>query len=343
MTSMAGLHVVVTGGTGSFGRTFVDHLLAGDPPRRITVISRDEQKQHEMAGDLPEADTPVRYRLGDVRDGPRMIELTRGADVIVHAAAMKHVPAAENNPMECVKTNVLGSHNVIAAAQANGVARVVALSTDKAAMPSTFYGASKLMLERLFLHADLTGDTRFTVVRYANVFGTRGSVVPLFLARRASGEIPITDPRTTRFSITLQQSVDLVMFAHEHGWGGEVVVPIAPSYRITDVAEAIAPGTRHRIVGLRPGEKLHEIMVSRHEAPHTVRRDPYMIICPPAGRYDAAAYAEGTGGQLLPEGYEYASDSNDDWLSADRIRASLHQPAEVPTADVPVRPEAEAR
>ena len=273
MTAMAGLHVVITGGTGSFGRAFVSHLFgSGASPRLVTVVSRDEQKQHEMAMEMSPSKLPVRYRLGDVRDAARMLELTQGADVVVHAASMKHVPAAENNPMECVKTNILGSHNVASAALMNRVPRVVALSTDKAALPSAFYGASKLMLERLFLHADLAGETRFSVVRYANVFGTRGSVVPLFLKLRESGELPITDPQATRFSITLKESVALVMYAYEHGWGGEIVVPVAPSYRITDVARAIAPEARHRIIGLRPGEKTHELLVSQWEAPQTVRR-----------------------------------------------------------------------
>jgi FlaA1/EpsC-like NDP-sugar epimerase len=325
MTAMAGLHVLVTGGTGSFGRAFVRHLLGtGVPPRLVTVVSRDEQKQHEMALEFPSSELPVRYRLGDVRDAARMLELTRGVDVVVHAAAMKHVPAAENNPMECVRTNVLGSHNVAMAAIANGVQRVVALSTDKAALPSAFYGASKLMLERLFLHADLLGDTRFSVVRYANVFGTRGSVVPLFLKLRETGELPITDPLATRFSITLAESVALVMFAYENGWGGEIVVPVAPSYRIADVARAIAPEARHRIIGLRPGEKPHELLVSQLEAPQTVRRDGHLVICPVSGRYDLESYVAGTGAQRIPDAREYSSDANDRWLGVEDIKALVH-------------------
>ena len=315
MTAMAGLHVVVTGGTGSFGRAFVSHLLGSAAlPRLVTVVSRDEQQQHEMAMEMPPSRMPVRYRLGDVRDAARMLELTQGADVIVHAASMKHVPAAESNPMECVKTNILGSHNVATAALMNRVPRVVALSTDKAAMPSAFYGASKLMLERLFLHADLSGETRFSVVRYANVFGTRGSVVPLFLKLRESGELPITDPLATRFSITLKESVALVTYAHEHAWGGEIVVPVAPSYRITVVARAIAPEARHRIIGLRPGEKTHELLVSQWEAPQTVRRDGHLIICPVAGRYDLDRYVADTGAQRIADAGEYSSEGNDRWL-----------------------------
>jgi UDP-N-acetylglucosamine 4,6-dehydratase/5-epimerase len=326
MTAMAGLHVVVTGGTGSFGRAFVRHLLGDDaPPRLVTVVSRDEQKQHEMAMELPPSKMPVRYRLGDVRDAARMLELTEGADVIVHAASIKHVPAAENNPMECVKTNVLGSYNVASAALRNRVPRVIALSTDKAALPSAFYGASKLMLERLFLHADLAGETRFSVVRYANVFGTRGSVVPLFLKLRESGELPITDPRATRFSITLKESIALVLFAFEHGWGGEIVVPIAPSYRITDVARAIAPEARHNIIGLRPGEKPHELLISELEAPQSVRRGDHLIICPVAGRYDLDSYVAGTGAQQIAGQREYSSEDNDRWLGVEEIRALVRE------------------
>ena len=324
MTAMAGLNVVITGGTGSFGRALVSHLLgSGARPGLVTVVSRDEQKQHEMAMEISPSSFPVRYKLGDVRDAARMLELTQGADVIVHAASMKHVPAAENNPMECVKTNILGSHNVIHAALTNRVPRVVALSTDKAAMPSGFYGASKLMLERLFLHADLSGDTRFCVVRYANVFGTRGSVVPLFLKLKETGELPITDPHATRFSITLKESVALVMYAFEHGWGGEIVVPVAPSYRITDVARAIAPEARHRIIGLRPGEKTHELLVSQWEAPQTLRRDGHLVICPAAGRYDLERYVAETGAQRIPDAGEYSSETNDRWLGVEDIRALL--------------------
>jgi FlaA1/EpsC-like NDP-sugar epimerase len=321
---MAGLHVVVTGGTGSFGRAFVRRLLAAaEPPRRITVVSRDEQKQHEMAMEFPSATTPVRFRLGDVRHAGRMLEVTQGADVIVHAAAMKHVPAAEDNPMECVRTNVIGSHNVAAAALANKVPRVVALSTDKAALPSAFYGASKLMLERIFLHADLEGATRFSVVRYANVFGTRGSVVPVFLKLRASGELPITDPDATRFSMTIGESVDLVLFAYEHGWGGEIIVPMVPSYRITDVARAIAPGATHRIIGLRPGEKPHELLVSPLEVPQVARRGDYLVICPSAGRYGVERYAAETGAARGVLAREYCSADNDKWLGVQDIEALL--------------------
>jgi UDP-N-acetylglucosamine 4,6-dehydratase/5-epimerase len=324
MSSLSGLHIAVTGGTGSFGRSFVEYLLAKpDRPALITVISRDEQKQHDMAIDLPPADVPIRYRLGDVRDADRMKELLQGADVVVHSAAMKHVPAAENNPMECVKTNIIGSHNVISAALANRVPRVVALSTDKAALPSTFYGASKLCLEKLFIEADRLNSTRFSVVRYANVFGSKGSVIPLFLRKRQEGVVPITHPGMTRFSITMQGAIDLVVFALDSGWGGEVIVPIAPSYRLPDVAHAVAPGAEQRVVGIRPGEKLHEVMVSSVDAPHTVRRGRFLVICPSSGRWDAERYALETSGTRMEADFEYSSGTNDHWLSIEEIRELL--------------------
>jgi FlaA1/EpsC-like NDP-sugar epimerase len=287
------------------------------------VISRDEQKQHDMAIDLPSDRLPVRYRLGDVRDAERMRELFEGVDVVVHSAAMKHVPAAENNPMECVKTNIIGSHNVISAALAHRVPRVVALSTDKAALPSTFYGASKLCLEKLFIEANRRNATRFSVVRYANVFGSKGSVVPLFMRKRQEGVLPITHPGMTRFSITMQGAIDLVVFALDSGWGGEVIVPVAPSYRLPDVAHAVAPEAEQRVVGIRPGEKLHEVMVSPVDAPNTVRRGRFLVICPSGDRYDAERYANETSGTRVEADFEYSSGTNDDWLSIEDIQELL--------------------
>jgi UDP-N-acetylglucosamine 4,6-dehydratase/5-epimerase len=330
VTAWAEKHVVVTGGTGSFGRAFVSHLLDGaEPPALVTVFSRDEQKQFEMAADLPEDAYPIRYALGDVRDEVRVNEVTRGAHIIVHAAAMKHVPAAERNPMECVKTNILGSQNVATAALQNAVSRVIALSTDKAASPSGFYGASKLCLEKLFLHADLEGSTRFSVVRFANVFGSKGSVVPAFLRCRASGVLPITHPEMTRFSFTMRGAIDLVTFALTDGWGGEVIVPVVPSYRIVDVALAVAPEAGHRIIGIRPGEKLHELMFSRTDAPRTVRRGAFFVICPAIGRYGCDRYVEATGADRVSDDFEYDSHRNDQWLSVDDLRALLASEAMV--------------
>lgn len=324
MTCFAGQHLLITGGTGSFGRAFTEHLLAlAKPPARITIFSRDEQKQHEMALDLPPSQFPIRYCLGDVRDLDRLIEVSRGVDMLVHSAAMKHVPAAEANPMECVRTNVIGSYNVVQAAHRNTIGKVVALSTDKAASPANAYGASKLLLERVFLQADETGDSRFSVVRYANVFGSKGSVVPLFLKLRSSGVLPITNPQMTRFSITMADAIDLVLFAIRDGWGGEVILPVAPSYRLVDVATAIAPEAEQRIVGERPGEKIHELLFSHFDAPRTVQREHFYVITPNAGRYTCADYVAATGAKAVVSNRDYSSDFNDKWLSLADLQALL--------------------
>lgn len=324
MTLLDGKHILITGGTGSFGRAFTSYLLGlSQAPAQITIFSRDEQKQHEMALDLPPSRFPIRYVLGDVRDLERLCDVSRGVDVLVHAAAMKHVPAAEANPMECVRTNILGSHNVVLAAQRHAIPRVVALSTDKAALPANAYGASKLLLERLFLHADETGSSRFSVVRYANVFGSKGSVVPLFLKKKASGVLPITNPAMTRFSITMADAIDLVCFAIREGWGGEVILPVAPSYRLVDVAAAIAPEAELQIMGARPGEKIHELLFSDFDAPRTLRRQRYFVITPSSGRYTTEDYASATGAEPVDANREYSSGTNDAWLSVADLRALL--------------------
>lgn len=324
MTCFVGKNLLITGGTGSFGRAFTEHLLSQpQPPARITIVSRDEQKQHEMALDLPPGRFPIRYCLGDVRDLERLIEVSRGVDVLIHAAAMKHVPAAEANPMECVRTNILGSHNVVLAARHNAIPRVVALSTDKAALPANAYGASKLLLERVFLEADSNGDCRFSVVRYANVFGSKGSVVPLFLKRRDSGVLPITNPEMTRFSITMADAINLVLFAIRDGWGGEVILPVAPSYRLVDVASAIAPEADKCIVGQRPGEKIHEVLFSHFDAPRTVQRDHYYVITPSAGRYSCADYSAATGATPVDVNRDFNSACNDRWLTVSDLKSLL--------------------
>ncbi|MDP1615545.1 MAG: SDR family NAD(P)-dependent oxidoreductase [Methylococcales bacterium] len=279
--------VLITGGTGSFGRAFVRYIFENYPQViKVVVFSRDEQKQFEMAQEFSPTDYPIKYILGDVRNIDSLLKATKNIDILIHAAAMKHVPAAEQNPMECVMTNILGSQNVIDAAFANKVKKVVALSTDKSTYPINVYGASKLFLEKLFIYADSqkeTQDIRFSVVRYGNIFGSKGSVVPFFLKKRNDDFLPITHPEMTRFSITMQEGIDLVMYALEYGWGGEVIVPIAPSYRILDVATAIAPDIEHRIIGMRAGEKIEEILITRNEAAYAVRRDDYYIICPVEG------------------------------------------------------------
>jgi FlaA1/EpsC-like NDP-sugar epimerase len=322
-----GKSVLVTGGTGSFGRAFTQSVLKDYPSvKRLVVVSRDEQKHHEMMTDLSPKEYPaLEYRLGDVRDKDRMLELFQGIDVIVHAAAMKHVPASELNPMECVKTNILGSQHVIDAARYNQVKVVVALSTDKASSPSNFYGASKLCLEKLFIHADSQkgdADIRYSVVRYANVFGSKGSVIPLFLKLKDTGVLPVTDPDMTRFSITIDKAVELVYFAIQNGWGGEIVLPICPSYRLLDVAKAIAPDAEYRILGARPGEKMHETMFTEMDAPYTVRRGDYYVICPITGtaNWEREEYCEKTGAVAVEYGNSYHSGHNGTWLDINDIR-----------------------
>ncbi len=312
---------MITGGTGSFGKAYVAHLLKKYPDiSEIVIFSRDEQKQYEMSNEFSPDRCPVKYLLGDVRDYARMLEVSKGMDIIIHSAAIKHVPAAEKNPRECIKTNILGSQNVIDAALANGVSQVVALSTDKAASPANLYGASKLCLEKLFIFANQPSGTRFSVVRYGNVFGSKGSVVPFFIKKKSAGYLPITHPDMTRFSITMQDGIDLVMYALEKGWGGEIILPIAHSYRILDVAAAIAPDIEHRHVGIRSGEKLHEIMFSMADSASTVSRDKYYVICPPDSHWGCDEYCEKTGARPVSDAFEYHSGKNTDWLSVGQIR-----------------------
>lgn len=316
--------ILITGGTGTFGRAFVSYLLRQHSAvNQIIVFSRDEQKHVAMADEFPPSKFPISYKVGDVRDKDRLMEVCKGVDIIVHSAAIKHVPIAEQNPFESVKTNILGSQNIIDAARANGVERVVALSTDKASSPVNMYGATKLCLEKLFTYANTIGPTKFTVVRYGNIFGSKGSVVPLFLKKKRDGFLPITHPGMTRFSITLQDSIDLVMYAISRGWGGEVVVPIAPSYRITDVATAVHPAAVQKIVGIRAGEKIHELLFNSTEAPNTARRDGYYVLCPAAGPWTLDQYCAKTGAERVPENYEYQSGQNSNWLTVEQIQALI--------------------
>ncbi len=316
--------ILLTGGTGSFGKAFVRYILKKYPKiKKVLIFSRDEQKQHAMASEFSPKEYPIKYLLGDVRDKERMMQVTQGIDIVIHSAAMKHVPASEQNPMESVKTNILGSQNVIDASLANGIKQVVALSTDKAASPINVYGASKLLLEKLFIFADsekMENDIKFSVVRYGNIFGSKGSVVPFFLKKKEDGFLPITDEKMTRFSITLQESIDLVIYALQNGWGGEVVVPIAPSYKISDVAKAVAPEVEHRVIGIRKGEKLHEVMLTVQESYDAVQRDNYYIICPSEGNWDREEYCSKTGGLAVENGFEYDSGKNDEWLTIEDIQ-----------------------
>lgn len=327
-----GKAMLVTGATGSFGKAFVGTVLKRYPGiRRLVVFSRDELKQYEMSQLFGEREFPmIRYFIGDVRDAARVQRALEGIDVVVHAAALKQVPAAEYNPFECIKTNILGAQNVIEGCLDAGVKRVVALSTDKAAAPINLYGATKLCSDKLFVAANnIKGsrDLRLSVVRYGNVMGSRGSVIPFFVDRRSSGELPITDPAMTRFNISLQEGVEMVLYALEKAWGGEIFVPKIPSYRITDVAEAVAPLARQRVVGIRPGEKLHEEMITPSDSLNTVDIGPYYAILPAGGSggYSVDDYCARTGGRRVAPGFSYNSGSNDDFLSVGELRAMITQ------------------
>lgn len=320
--------VLVTGGTGSFGRAFVDTVIKRYPDiRRLVVYSRDELKQFEMAQHFP-VDDAVRYFIGDIRDGDRLRRALERIDIVVHAAALKQVPAAEYNPFECIKTNVLGAQNLIEACLDTGVQRVVALSTDKAAAPINLYGATKLCSDKLFIAANNVAghrDLRFSVVRYGNVMGSRGSVIPFFLRQRPTGVLPITDPAMTRFNITLQEGVDMVLWAIENAAGGEVFVPKIPSYRIGDVAAAIGPDCETPVIGIRPGEKVHEEMITSSDSPNTIDIGRYYAILPSGGHLSMDDYIARHGGKPVAPGFSYNSGSNADFLTVDQIRALIEQ------------------
>ena len=321
--------ILITGGTGSFGKKFVETVCNQIPSlERLVVFSRDELKQFEMAQQFPPDKYPnIRFFIGDVRDQDRIRRALEGIDTVVHAAAMKQVPTAEYNPFECIKTNVLGAQNLIEGILDSDVTRVVALSTDKAAAPINLYGATKLCSDKLFVAANnIKGkrDLRFSVVRYGNVMGSRGSVIPFFLERRQTGVLPITDPRMTRFNISLSDGVDLVLHALERALGGEIFVPKIPSYRITDVAEAIGPECQKPVVGIRPGEKLHEEMVTQSDSPNTIECDKCYIIVPALSDYDRETvleqYSAHHSGRSTPEDFRYSSSKNTQWLTVDDIR-----------------------
>jgi UDP-N-acetylglucosamine 4,6-dehydratase len=313
------LNILVTGGTGSFGRKFVEIVLNEYRPRRLIIFSRDELKQHEMrTGGFDHPN--LRYFIGDVRDDSRLHRAMQGVDVVIHAAALKQVPACEYNPMEAVLTNVMGAKNVIDAALDAGVHRVVALSTDKAVNPINLYGATKLAAEKLVVQSNAYSgvrDTRFSSVRYGNVIGSRGSVIPLFLKQRETGEVSVTDRRMTRFWITLEQGVRFVISCLEAMRGGEVFVPKIPSMRIMDLVEAIAPNCTVRDIGIRPGEKLHEVLLSEDEARHSIEMEHMFVVQPVHTWWRIADRLEG---RALPEGFRYASDSNPQWLTIPELR-----------------------
>jgi UDP-N-acetylglucosamine 4,6-dehydratase (inverting) len=317
--------ILITGGTGSFGRAFVRTVLDACPKiKRLVVYSRDEVKQYEMAQEFPEDQYPaLRYFLGDVRDAKRLSRALEGIDTVVHAAALKQVPAAEYNPFEFIQTNVMGAQNLIEACLDQGINRVVALSTDKAAAPINLYGATKLCSDKLFIAANAikgSRDLRFSVVRYGNVMGSRGSVIPFFLKQAKTGVLPITDAAMTRFNISLEEGVEMVIWALEHALGGEILVPKIPSYRISDVASAIGPNCRQHIVGIRPGEKLHEEMITVSDSQNTIDLGPYYAILGASSRAQYQRYLETHKAHRVEANFFYDSFHNPDFLTVQGIR-----------------------
>jgi UDP-N-acetylglucosamine 4,6-dehydratase (inverting) len=326
--SLENASILVTGGTGSFGKTFVKTVLERHPGiKRLVVFSRDELKQFEMAQRFSPTEYPaMRYFIGDVRDEARLRRAVEGVDIIIHAAALKQVPTAEYNPFECIKTNVLGAQNLIEACLDSGVRRVVALSTDKAAAPTNLYGATKLCSDKLFIAANnIKGarDLRLSVVRYGNVMGSRGSVIPFFLEKRKTGILPITDPTMTRFNISLQEGVDMVLWSIEHALGGEILVPKIPSYRIVDVAQAIGPDCQHPVVGVRPGEKIHEEMITASDSYNTVDLGGYYAILPCGVDVTQRAYGPSTTVRKVPRGFCYNSGTNERFLTVAELRSLI--------------------
>lgn len=313
MTFLKGKTVLVTGGTGSFGKAFVNRVLKDDEITKVIVYSRDELKQFEMAEHVKSP--KIRFFLGDVRDYQRLLQATDGVDVIIHAAAMKQIPASEYNPMEAIKTNVIGAENVVNAAISNGIQRVIALSTDKAANPANLYGATKLCSDKLMVAGNVLAgkrDTRFSVVRYGNVLGSRGSVIPFFLEKAKSGVIPITDPRMTRFWLTLEEGVTFVLESLERMYGGEIFVPKIPSFKVTDVARVVSPNIETKIIGIRPGEKLHEVMITEDDSYNTFEFTSYYAIVAPSLK-SRAEYEKIH--KKVAEGFRFSSDSNEFWHS----------------------------
>ncbi|MDI3547000.1 MAG: UDP-N-acetylglucosamine 4,6-dehydratase/5-epimerase [Halanaerobiales bacterium] len=319
-----GKTVLVTGGTGSFGKKFTEIVLNRYDVEKLIIFSRDELKQANMRSQFNN-DPRLRFFIGDVRDKERLCRAFEGVDIIVHAAALKRVPECEYNPFEAIKTNVIGAQNIINAAIDKGVKRIVALSTDKAANPVNLYGATKLCSDKLFIAGNSYAgkkDTRFAVVRYGNVMGSRGSVIPLFQKMKETGSLPITDPRMTRFWITLEQGVEMVLTSLEKMHGGEIFVPKIPSMKITDLAKAIAPECEQEIVGIRPGEKIHEVLITRSDARHTLEFPDYYIIKPEFNWWNSSNHKDG---KSLPDGFEYTSDKNDKWLTIEEMREMIKE------------------
>lgn len=322
--------ILITGGTGSFGKAFTSLVLKKWPKiKRLVIYSRDEQKQFQMAQDYPDSQYPqIRFFIGDVRDYDRLRRALKGIDFVIHAAAMKHVPIAEYNPMECIKTNIMGAENIINACLETDVQKVVALSTDKAAAPINLYGATKLASDKLFVAANNIKGAKpieFSVVRYGNVMGSNGSVIPFFLNKRKDGILPITDTSMTRFNITLTEGVEMVLHALETAWGGEIFVPKIPSYKITDVAMAIGPDCEHRVVGIRPGEKIHEEMITSSDSFSTYDLGRYYAILPQNLSFKVNDFVEHMKGKPVTMGFRYNSGENDNWVSVEEIRQLIKE------------------
>jgi UDP-N-acetylglucosamine 4,6-dehydratase len=322
--------ILITGGTGSLGKELTKTILAKWPDvKRLVIYSRDEQKQFQMAQEFSEKDYPaIRYFIGDVRDLDRLKRAFSGIDYVIHAAAMKHVHIAEYNPDECVKTNVGGAENVIQAALSSRVSKVVALSTDKACAPINLYGATKLTSDKLFIAANNirgTQDIKFSVVRYGNVMGSNGSVIPFFLKRKESGVLPITDAEMTRFNISLADGVKMVLHALEHAWGGELFVPKIPSYRITDLANAIGPDCAHPIIGIRPGEKIHEEMITSSDSFTTYDLGKYYVILPQVPTWELGDYCSVFGAKPVSAGFNYSSGANPEFLSVKELETLIFE------------------
>jgi len=326
-----GRSLLVTGGTGSLGKALTKHILKNHPEiRRFIVFSRDEQKQFQMAQEYPTDQFPqIRFFIGDVRDKDRLVRAFKGVDYVIHAAAMKHVHLAEYNPEECIKTNIGGAQNVVDACFETNVERVVALSTDKACAPINLYGATKLTSDKLFIAANnIKGDNpiRFSVVRYGNVMGSNGSVIPFFIKRKNNGEsLPITDSNMTRFNISLQGGVDMVMHALENAWGGELFVPKLPSYKILDVAEAIGPGLEKPVVGIRPGEKIHEEMITPSDSFYTYDLGTYYAILPSSPNWNLEEFIKTFKAEKVPPGFSYNSGENTKWETVDTLRTLIKE------------------
>jgi UDP-N-acetylglucosamine 4,6-dehydratase len=316
--------ILITGGTGSLGKALTSYIFrCHNNVKKIIIFSRDEQKQFQMAHEFPENQYPqIRFFLGDVRDQQRLIRAFQGVDIVIHAAAMKHVHLAEYNPDECIKTNIGGAQNVIYAALQTGVSKVVALSTDKACAPINLYGATKLTSDKLFIAANnIRGSNpiKFSVVRYGNVMGSNGSVIPFFMKKKCEGKLPITDVSMTRFNISLQGGVEMVMHAIEHAWGGEIFIPKIKSYRITDVATAVAPECEQVIVGIRPGEKIHEEMITTSDSFYTYDLGKYYTILPTVPNFSVNDYVLAFGAKKVKEGFNYNSGTNDEWETIDSL------------------------